>query len=73
MISDYIERLIIALHMAGEAINTFSELYLRSSTGEKVELGNPQELEHAMRDIEALLSDLRKKGYGKQLANLADA
>lgn len=59
--------------MAGEAINTFSELYLRSSTGEKVELGNPQDLEHAMRDIEALLYDLRKKGYGKQLANLADA
>lgn len=68
-----IERLIIALHMAGEAINTFSELYIRASTGEKVELGNPQDLEHAMIDIEILLADLRKKGYGKRLVNQADA
>lgn len=68
-----IERLIIALHMAGEAINTFSEMYLRSSLGERVELGNPQDLEHAMWDIEKLLKELREKGYGKRLANQADA
>lgn len=68
-----IERLIIALHLAGEAVNTFYELYIRTETGEKVSLGNPESLELAMVDIECLLLELRGKGYGKMLVNQADA